>query len=427
MVIVKHSYLSWRSKKYADIKSVQQRKLTVVRTAVAHLKYVQHRDGSDRQKPGRKFFDLTNDEIAGQKVRNAVKRAMWDGQALHKFTFSPDVNVDKLKECAREIVREIERKKGLDLEGCAFGVIHTNTAHHHVHMQFLSKDKNGVSYRFSKEDYAYMKEAGDRYLDRHFPVEREAASIGRWVQRNVELPEHFFFEKQKGISQRRWHSFIAQEPEFRAAALKALGDFERKVKERPEEHRIEFDRRKLSYDSPLKLLRDVRRKHLVRYHAQEDDDGQTVQESPLSYKDYSKLRLWIAVKEGKEVLKQIDEAAARQESLSLEAGNPVYASLQAIHGVVKFVLAQIPVDWTKKDEMRDNLSALRDLKARMYTRYHTARNNRDYEAQQKLGFDLKNLDSALQDLQDRKSERDTDEDRRKSRRPDYDFTREDFD
>jgi hypothetical protein len=66
-------------------------------------------------------------------------------------------------------MQQLAAEKGQELKWMA--VEHNNTAHHHIHVVILGKDKNGKSVRIDKEDYPKLREWGDRHLERTRPIE----------------------------------------------------------------------------------------------------------------------------------------------------------------------------------------------------------------------------------------------------------------
>jgi hypothetical protein len=61
--------------------------------AVAHLKYIQHRPGRDREEGGREFFDDEGKEVTGKEVREAVKKMEKAKVVIHTLTLSPEINL----------------------------------------------------------------------------------------------------------------------------------------------------------------------------------------------------------------------------------------------------------------------------------------------------------------------------------------------
>ena len=75
----------------------------------------------------------------------------------------------------RDVMTEIGRSKGLDLDW--YAVTHTNTEHIHSHVVVMPIDRWGRQVRFNKSDYENMRVAGDRYLFRYRILEREKLKV----------------------------------------------------------------------------------------------------------------------------------------------------------------------------------------------------------------------------------------------------------
>ena len=235
-MIVRHSYISVNSKRFRGI-SFGIAKQTAFGTALAHIKYIQHRPGPDREEGGRDFFNQESDQIDGKDVREALRALKTRGVVIHKLTLAPDVIPKDPREFTREVMQGLNEAKGTDLKW--FAVEHRNTDHHHVHVVVLGKDANGKMVRFSKDDYKTMKEHGDRWLDRNHPIERRQKEFERnYSGRNLERRElalwrkierkELAFERNKdsqrgsqNLNQSRW----IPDAQIRAMANPAFGLF----------------------------------------------------------------------------------------------------------------------------------------------------------------------------------------------------------
>lgn len=167
MNVVIHGYISARDKKSRV--PGRSPKVVAVGRALAHVKYIQHRPGDDKPPDGRTFFDEAEENLDGRSLRNAIKELEDSKVVAHKLTLSPEVEPLDKKEYTREVMQRLSAEKGLDLKWMA--VEHNNTAHHHIHVVILGKDKNGKSVRIDKQDYPKLREWGDRHLERTRPIE----------------------------------------------------------------------------------------------------------------------------------------------------------------------------------------------------------------------------------------------------------------
>ena len=175
MIVVRHSYISARDRQSRV--GGKPSKVAAVGRALAHLKYIQHRPGEDREKGGREFFGESDDDLSARRLRKAVREMADSKVVVHKVTLAPEINPHDKRAFTREVMQKLSSEKGLDLQWMA--VEHNNTDHHHIHVVILGKDKNGTDVRIDKKDYDKIKEYGDRYLERVHPLELERARAER--------------------------------------------------------------------------------------------------------------------------------------------------------------------------------------------------------------------------------------------------------
>lgn len=163
MIVVRHKYIAGRGKGGGG-------KVVGIGKALAHVKYIQHRPGPDREQGGREMFN-ERDDVDAREMRKAIKELGNSRVVVHKLTLAPEINPEDKKAFTREVMRNLGREKGLDLQW--FAVEHNNTDHHHIHVVVLGEDRNGSEVRIDKKDYDKIKEYGDRYLERWHPRELE--------------------------------------------------------------------------------------------------------------------------------------------------------------------------------------------------------------------------------------------------------------
>ena len=184
MGVVIHGYISARDRK-SRVSGKSPKRVAVAR-ALAHVKYIQHRPGDDREPEGRKFFDETEDSLDGRSLRKAIRELENSKVVIHKLTLSPEVEPLDKREFTRDVMQQLAAEKGLDLKWMT--VEHNNTAHHHIHVVVLGKDKNGKSVRIDRDDYSKLRDWGDRHLERTRPLEFERAREER-LRRDKERGE----------------------------------------------------------------------------------------------------------------------------------------------------------------------------------------------------------------------------------------------
>lgn len=175
MIVVRHKYISARDPESKG--KGKPPKLAAVGRALAHVKYIQHRPGEDREEGGREFFNDEEDGLDGKKLRAAIRELKNSKVVVHKVMLAPEINVEDQKQFTREVMAQLGQEKGLDLQW--FAVQHGNTDNDHIHVVVLGKDKNGTDVRIDKADYDKIKAYGDRYLERVHPLELERSRTER--------------------------------------------------------------------------------------------------------------------------------------------------------------------------------------------------------------------------------------------------------
>ena len=110
--VAKHRY--WKGKE--AVKSVSE-----------YSKYLKYREGDDKEKGGRTFFDAEKDQT-DKDLREEVKGLKSRGAAAHELILSPGINEVDPMAYTRELMEKLERSKGQELNWVA--VAHSNTDHH---------------------------------------------------------------------------------------------------------------------------------------------------------------------------------------------------------------------------------------------------------------------------------------------------------
>jgi type IV secretory pathway VirD2 relaxase len=179
--VVKHSYLK-------GSKGVGK--------ARAHINYIQYRPGEDREKGARVFFNGDRDDVLGREVKERLSEQERNGVTMHKLILSPGVQGCDLRDYTRELMEELQREKGQQLDW--FAVEHRNTEHAHLHVVVMGKDLNGGRVRLDLHDMKNLREFGDRYLEREHKLDRyldrEIERLLKEPHRGIELD----FKRTKG-------------------------------------------------------------------------------------------------------------------------------------------------------------------------------------------------------------------------------------
>jgi hypothetical protein len=264
--VVKHSY----------VKGMQK-----AAKAKAHVNYIQYRNGEDRGKEPRSFFDDKREGKQGREVKQEIDKV--GGKFVHKLILSPGVPGVDVQAYTRQVMHDVGRSKGLDLNWSA--VVHTNTDNAHAHVVVLGKDKQGREVQLGRDDYITARQAGDRYLERHHELER-------FLVRDVDLSKKPDYRPQGDrVYQELVKELTAPSPDQAKEKEKAEPynvrewDRDQALKALSSEQRIQYDGREYTKFSNLDEL-----KQLGEWIKQPD-----VQR--LDGEDYKRLRSWIGTKE----------------------------------------------------------------------------------------------------------------------------------
>ncbi len=171
--VAKHRYWSGRD----AVKAVSE-----------YANYLKYREGEDKQKGGRTFFDAEKDQT-DKDLREEVRNLKSRGAAAHELILSPGLNTVDPMAYTRELMEKLERSKGQELNWVA--VAHSNTEHNHIHVLISGESKERKPVLLRKDDHANLREWGDKYIEREHYLER-------YLDREVERGLDRGFEYDKG-------------------------------------------------------------------------------------------------------------------------------------------------------------------------------------------------------------------------------------
>ncbi|CAN5426970.1 hypothetical protein BH10CYA1_BH10CYA1_59500 [soil metagenome] len=152
--------------------------------AKAHINYIQYRDGKDREKGPREFFNEGRDPVLGRDIKARLNDLEQRGVQIHKIILSPGVECVDMKEYTREMMDNLSRFKGLDLEW--YAVEHRNTHHVHTHVVVMGTDLDGQKVQLGREDSQHLRTWGDKYLEREHQLDKY---LDREIEQLLEAPE----------------------------------------------------------------------------------------------------------------------------------------------------------------------------------------------------------------------------------------------
>jgi hypothetical protein len=261
--VVKHSYMKGMQK---------------VARAKAHVNYIQYRNGEDRGKEPRAFFDEKREGILGREVKEGIEKD--SGKVVHKLILSPGVEGVDVKAYTRQVMHDLGREKGLDLNWAA--VVHTNTDNPHAHVVVMGKDQNGREVQLRLDDCRAMRESGDRYLARHHEFDRYK---DREIERVLKAPDYspegdrLYTGLVNDLSKRD-----ELQPEQKTCYQAKEWDKEKAIEHLPENEKIRQDGNTYTKYSKLEDLKDFA------------DKIETGKATWLEKEEYQKLYQWIGTK-----------------------------------------------------------------------------------------------------------------------------------
>lgn len=259
--------------------------------ARAHVNYILHRPGEDRERGAREFFDKRRENITGVEVKRDIEAIERAPVVVHKLILSPGVEGVDMQRYTREVLHDVGRQKGLDLDWRA--VVHQNTDHQHAHVIVFGKDENGRVVKFNRDDYRLLREAGDRFLEReHFFERFRDKDMERLVSaKEKEYERHGDWTFQQLVDEINAKPGLKKEREQEKQPDKELQkelpewSKEEAIARLPDKEKIRVGDELYSKFSTLEELKDLR---------SELKHGQVER---LDADKFEKLRYWIETKE----------------------------------------------------------------------------------------------------------------------------------
>jgi hypothetical protein len=169
-----------------------------IKHALAHVRYLQMRGGDDRDHAvGRKrlFISSNREGISGSEVNERIKQLDENKVVIHRIVLSPGIEGVDMDAYTRAIMRELERSKGLDIE--YYATEHKNTDHGHSHVVLLGRDQHGRQVTLNRRNYQTIREAGDRYLEKHH-------QYSRYLDKEIDTIIRNAFKRDRGDKHFEW-------------------------------------------------------------------------------------------------------------------------------------------------------------------------------------------------------------------------------
>jgi len=164
--------------------------------ARAHINYIQYREGEDRGKGPREFFNGERDDILGREVKERLLEQERNGVTMHKIILSPGVPGADVQDYTREMMERLEQEKGQRLDW--YAVEHQNTEHPHAHVVIMGKDLEGGRVRLDLDDMKDLRGWGDRYLEREHTLDRYLDREMERLIRDGERGREIKYQRSRG-------------------------------------------------------------------------------------------------------------------------------------------------------------------------------------------------------------------------------------
>ena len=139
----------------------------------SHLKYLQYRerDQAKETREDRYLFSKDDDHVDRKEIQRAVIDEERAGDVYyHRLILSPseDEPISNWQQWTREVMSDLERYQGKDLEW--YAVIHQNTDNPHVHVVLRGTGENRETGRAEPvglypSDFVVLKESGREHSD----------------------------------------------------------------------------------------------------------------------------------------------------------------------------------------------------------------------------------------------------------------------
>lgn len=452
MMIVRHSYISVRSKQRALGVTLKAARGLAIGTAIAHIKYIQHRPGRDLDSGGREVFSESDDQADVSEFRRQLRDYRGNGTVVHKLTLSPEVSPEDPRAFTREVMQDLSSEKGRDLNWIA--VAHGNTEHPHIHVVVFGRDNSGQGVRLGKDDYNRIKESGDRYMVRNHTFEFREAERRRQEklrERSEERKKQRDLDRQERIrngEELPWlHKKIVREQLQPYEVWKR--DHDRNLIDRE-------SARTVNREAPQSTPSDEQPKEYIEHdgkrYAKEDSHDELSgllrkvretqdKEQKLSKENYQKLTQWVEGKDREkfagEPQKQLDIAKRQQAQYENNKNtpsvnryvsplqqelmrNPIMGLFLTEAAIASELVRMIPLT-DQRDRLKENRESLesskRDLEEQQRKRVRAEDKEHDEEA-------ITNMEKAIDENKNTREDIRKEKQRsRENRDRDLDFTR----
>ncbi len=265
----------------------------------AHIRYIQYRRGEDKERAfddpsgpkRRELFDGERDSVDRRELDRLIDKEREGQVAIHKLTLSPGVDGVDMKEYTREVMEELGKSKGLELQWAA--VVHQNTDHDHAHVVVLGQDKNGRQVQIVRSDHDLLRYKCDKYLEREHDIDRELERELKDIER---VERELGLDRESERSRERLGSILGKGQVFGAA--REVDESRRQEKDVLAPWSKELAVEQLSEREKI----DIRGEVYTKYSSTEELKGldehlKTHYEDRVDKRQYAMLQRWVDTKE----------------------------------------------------------------------------------------------------------------------------------
>ncbi len=139
---------------------------------IAHLKYIEHRSrDANESRDDRRIFSKDDDMVGRQDALDNIMEHSHNQVRYHKIVLSPgaDEPVQDWREWTRQVMHDLEERKGRELTW--YAVKHDNTDNPHVHVILAGAAEHPDTGKvqpvrmYAKPDYRYLEARGREHSD----------------------------------------------------------------------------------------------------------------------------------------------------------------------------------------------------------------------------------------------------------------------
>lgn len=164
----------------------------------SHLKYIQYRErGENETRQERHLFSKESEQVDRKQVHAAIMQQEQAGDIYyHRLILSPSQEepVHDFHQWTRDVMQELEREQGKELDW--YATVHTNTDNPHVHVVLNGTGQDRETgtaepVSLSREDFQTLREAGREHsqYEHYQQIQETLRDLDRDDQNELHPPE----------------------------------------------------------------------------------------------------------------------------------------------------------------------------------------------------------------------------------------------